>query len=158
MKATYLYRADPNFVEIHFSRELPVFPKHPKRLRQPMPKVMLSRSVDLDYISDLLTKLNAGNFCVELENHRRTFREFLADLVFLEGVEMIVDAERFALTVRVGRCFNAENVCRSVAKCVHQHFYSSERLECGSELASREITSNDGGAPRQHARTPAAQM
>ena len=156
LKAIFLYRTHPNFVEIHFSRELPVFPKHRRQFRQPMPKVMLSRSVDLDYISDLLMDLNAGNFCVELDGHRRAFREFLADLVFLEGVEMIVDVERFTLTVRVGRCFDAGSVCQSIAKCVHQHFYSSEQLVCESELASRETAPNDGDAPRQHGRNSPA--
>lgn len=59
MKAVYLYRDFPSFVEIHFSLELPVFPKPHGRFRQPMPKVMLSRSADLDHIADLLTNLNA---------------------------------------------------------------------------------------------------
>jgi hypothetical protein len=117
---------------------------------------MLSRSADLDYVADLLTNINAGNFCVELENRQHTFREFLADLVFLDGVEMIVDAERFTLTVKLGRCFDAESVCRSVANCVHQHFYSSERLVCESELASRETAPSTGDMTSEHACTPPA--
>ena len=150
MKAVYLYRDFPSFVEIHFSRELPVFPKHHWRFRQPMPKVMLSRSADLHHIADLLTILNAGNFRVELKDGQTTFREFLADLVFHEGVEMIVDAERFTLTVKLGMCFDAESVCQSIAKCVYQHFYSSEQLVCESQLTSREPVH----LPCEHDRAP----
>jgi hypothetical protein len=156
LKAIYVPGSSPGIVEIHFSRELPVFPKQRGRHRQSTPRVMLSRSVDLDCVAERLTNINTGNFCVELEGRRQCFRRFLADLVFLDGIEMIIDAERFTLTVGLGRCFDAEIVCRSVVNCVHHHFYSSERLSFESELVSSEIAPGDGGASREHDRnTPA---
>ena len=140
MKAIFHYRAHPNFAEIHFSRELPVFPRHQRHHRLPFPKVMLSRSADLEAAAELLALVNVGKFCVEMEDRRPAFREFLDNIVLLEGVEMIVDAERYTLNVKIGRCFDGESVCRSVARCVHRHFYSSEQLVCESRLTSEATT------------------
>lgn len=143
MKAIYVHKRGRHSVEIHFSRELPLFPKHQRTLRTSEPKVMLTRSVDMERVAELMAQVNVGKICVEMGQPRATFRQFILDLIVLDGVEMLVDAERYTLTIRVGRCFTPETVCRSVAECIQRHFYPAEQLECENQLGSHAAAISD---------------
>jgi hypothetical protein len=123
MKAIFAPHFEKHTFEIHFSHELPLFPKDRRTLRSSEPKSLISRTVDVEDAAEVSSKINVGKICLEMSQPRATFRQFFLELFVLDGFEMLVNADRYSLAIKVGRCFDPEPVCRSVAECVQRHFY-----------------------------------
>lgn len=142
MKATLFTTNDPNFIEIQFSHELPLIPQVGPWHWTP-PDGILPRTAPLARVAHRMSLLNVGRFCVELPNARRVYREFLQELVVLDGIDAVMAATRYSLTIKIGRCFDRSAVFQSVAQCIHKHFYSAEPLQ----LASHETPSFPPATP-----------
>ncbi len=127
MKVLYKARNDGYVLEMHFSCELPLFP----RARQMwwICHRVLSRRTRVWDLAQQMARENRGRFVVELGDPQRTFAEFLQELLTLPGVDRVQDAQRYSLVLEVGRAFDRDEVARKVAECVRRYFYPEERLE-----------------------------
>ncbi|MCE9557111.1 MAG: hypothetical protein K8T91_27505 [Planctomycetes bacterium] len=128
MKVFLAECSDDNALFIHFSRELPRIPECAPADWNPYLGI-LNRSTCLGDTATTMCRLNVGCFGVELCDSRGVFLAFLSDLVFAEGLDAVLAASRYTITVRFSRCFDHHTVVRSVAECVLRHFYEREPLE-----------------------------
>lgn len=125
-------------VEVHFSAELPVFPRRTRYSgpwahgRAPLP----GRHSDLAASAARLARINRGKFCVEMTRPYATYLAFLEELVTIEGLEEAIDSSRYSLTIAVARCFDRQVVAQRVASCVCRHFYPGETAELDLKLSS----------------------
>jgi hypothetical protein len=135
MRAIFRRHLNKRSFEIHFTQELPLFPKNTRTLRFMEPKVLISRTVDVEEAAEASSRINVGKICLEIHEPCEVFRKFFLDLTVLDGFDLLENSDRYSFTIKVGYCFDPEPVCRSVAKCVQRHFYPEETLVCESQLA-----------------------
>ncbi len=123
-------------VEVHFSEELPVFPRRGRYSGPwgPGRAPLAGRHSDLSNYAARLARVNRGKFSVELLRPHATYLEFLEELVTIQGLEETLDSSRYSLTISVGRCFDRQAVAQRVASCVCRHFYPRERAELDLRL------------------------
>jgi hypothetical protein len=127
----------PQRVEVHFSEELPVFPRRGRYSgpwaagRAPL----AGRHSDLASYAARLVRVNRGKFSVELLRPHATYLAFLEELVTIQGLDDTLDSSRYSLTILVGRCFDRQAVAQRVASCVCRHFYPRERAELDLQLS-----------------------
>ncbi len=127
MKVLYEVRPCEHAVTLHFSRELPLFPRVRKLWWQMV--CNLNRRTQVWRLAQRMARENRGRFVVELADPVRTYAEFLRDLLTLPGVDRIHGARRYSMRVEVGRAFDAKELARSVAQCVQRYFYPEDSLE-----------------------------
>jgi hypothetical protein len=92
-------------LEVHFSVELPVFPKR-TRYSANWPhgrSVLPGRHSDLAAYARRMVRANHGRFSVEIPWPQAKYLAFLEELVTVEGLTEIVDSSRYSLTVAVAR-------------------------------------------------------
>ena len=148
MKARFVFPSRRHCVELHFSHELPLFPRRRVFPFGP-PMIMLMRTANIERVAHAMAVANRGKFSVELSSPHNAYEAFLGELLYLEGLEMVVEADRYTLTLGIGRCFDAESVCRAAAKCVRRHFYPSELLRCETGIQSTRRST--AGSPSRQA-------
>jgi len=120
----------PQHRSVHFDRELPVLLSRNAAWER---GIVLDRSAPIDRLAAYAARHSQGRFPVELVGLRNTLADFLTDLLFLPGLESILDCTRYSLSVKVGVCFDAMTVAEGVARVVHQHFFESERFDFSPE-------------------------
>ena len=127
MKASIQRLDRGNGIVIHFDCELPVFSGGESfwRLRRAFP---LSRASNLNTAASDLASCNVGHFYRETLNTETMYREFLCDLLLVEGLEQVCDSGRYRLEIATGECFDVFTVSCAVANVVHQHFYPESQL------------------------------
>lgn len=127
MKATVQRLDREKRLVIHFDSELPVFSTGQSfwRMRHTFP---LSRASNLNDIAVDLASYNVGHFYCETLNTETMYRDFLCDLLLIEGLEQVDDAGRYHLEITVGQCFDILTVSCAVAGAVHRCFYSESKL------------------------------
>jgi hypothetical protein len=130
MKACSQFRFDHHLhqVEMNFDRELPILPTKAFATR-PWPRdFVLDRSAPLRRVAAYFARRTQGRFAVESVCLRRALFDFLADLLFLPGLESIADFSRYSILASIGSCFDERLLAEQIARCVHSHFYSDECL------------------------------
>ncbi len=127
MKVLYKLDRDEYVLELHFDRELPLFPR-PQQTTWWAPPAGLNRRSQVWKLAQRMARENRGRFVVELADPQRTYAEFLHDLLTMPGVNSICGARRYALYVEVGRAFEPQHLARAIAECVRRHFYAEDSL------------------------------
>lgn len=107
------------------------------------PSVILGRSYDLALIADEMAKFNAGRFYREIINASDVYHDYLADLFRVEGLESVRKSARYRIELSVGLCFEADEVCRDVARVLQRHFYSDAELSIESRLSENPTRPGD---------------
>lgn len=118
---------DQNRITLHFPCELPVLVvssrPHPWSMGVPW---QLSRTTHVASFANRLARANIGKFAVELTDHRKSFCDFVEELLAVPGFVRLVHGDRYSLSIDVGRCFPTRTVCQAVADRVARHFYPEE--------------------------------
>ncbi len=110
-----------------------------KRLRND--PVFTRADVSLDSAADMAFE-NAGLLPVELSRPAtEVYRDFLTDLILIDGFVGVRESRRYSLTIQVGRLFVAMEVAHKAVGVIHSTFYPTEDLE---------IQESDGGKQGTH--------
>lgn len=88
-------------------------------------------------------RLNRGRFAQEIPFAADTYAAFLSHLVTVPGLESLLAASRYSLTLQVGRCFDPLEVARMVIQLTFRSFYP--------ELTEREFELTPLPKPAEHA-------
>lgn len=112
--------------ELHFSRELPVFPSLYGRFGCSR---ALSRASRLQVVADVMGRRNRGFFHVETDPNEEIFLRFLGELVLIEGLSQVIEASRYCMQIEIGTCFDAAKIVQAIGDCVSRFFYGGEAVE-----------------------------
>lgn len=94
----------------------------------------LSRASNLNAVAEDLASYNVGRFYCETLNTEKIYRDFLCDLLLIEGLEQVCDSGRYRLEVAVGECFDLLTVSCALANVVHDHFYPESKLTVEDQI------------------------
>lgn len=81
-----------------------------------------------------MASCNVGHCNRESLNTETMYRDFLCDLLLIEGLEQVCDAGRYRLDFSVGECFDILTVSGEVASVVHRHFYPESKLTVQDQI------------------------
>lgn len=117
----------PQFFEIEFDQDLPLFPEPNRPKFSSRDDYLCSRALDLDAYASQMATANAGCIPFELPGEsRQAYREFLTELVLIPGLVGIFSANRYSLRIHAGRHFDASRIASLVATVVRRWFYPNQ--------------------------------
>ena len=132
MKATTTISHNRKIIVIEFDRDIPLFPEttgwtFPNRRQN---NHLFDRGRPLDTYACSMAFENQG--AIPLEFSRRPYDiyfEFLQDLVCLPGFVAIAAADRYSITIAIGKLFDFRQIVHQVSLLVQQHFYPDEAID-----------------------------
>jgi len=152
---------DDHHIELHVNGELPITPRVMLNLCKSY-AASLDRVTDLEPCVERMVNDNVGKSHKEWRNPAQKYRDYLAELLFIEGVESVICNQRYSIHVEVGHFYDLAVVGEAVARCVHRHLFPERRLSLCTETipvihknspstAEREGgTNNASGARSRH--------
>lgn len=127
---------------LHFNRDLPVLktgvsPPWRNEFQlalRPRNRAELARR---------LAFLNREHRPFEIVWPTRTYASFLSDLIVIEGLVEIQNADRYSVTLVIGAMFDPQKVAARFVDCVRDHFYPDEQIEFARDVSCR-LPTEDG--------------
>lgn len=121
------YVADDHHIEMHFNAELPILPRVTIAKGECYPAT-LDRTDDIDDSVGWMVRVNTGRLPDERVDSETVYRDFLSELVFIEGIEAAIGHQRYSIRIHVGIFFDLQIVAEAVARCIHRHLFPSTQL------------------------------
>ncbi len=128
MQVRFVHPNEDERIIAEFSLELPIFPEPRSRYGPWRHRWLVHRGSNISRFAAAMRLVNRGCFGVELTSPNKVFHDFAADLLFVKGLQGVIEASRYSLELHVGRCFDGDEVARNVAQTVQRHFYPAESL------------------------------
>jgi len=126
-RATYENTHD-EYVLIHFSVEVPHFPRVCGIRSIDWNNTLLGRAADIPALAAEMTAVNRRCFRVECSPSELVYEHFLWELVTVEGLEYVTDAGRYFLAIKRSPLHAVVPLCTAVVHAVRTHFYPDHQV------------------------------
>ncbi len=136
-----------NRVTLHCSKELPGFPETRHRRGRNRQEELFSRETHIALYAEVMARMNAHCFHVELAGCRESMERFLRSLVVIEGLESVLRSRRYSIDLQLSAFHDPAEVAQRVAELCCRCFYPElQPLAVGDSLADSDCSASSVSA------------